>query len=497
MTPKVMEGNGGDFRGRWMRWVYPQWRGQLRYVVLLFASLACSTARATPPVVRWNELALDAIRFANTPPPIASRNLAVLHLAIFDAANGLGGPCVAYRLHQNTPSAASGDAAIAAAANRVLRLSWPQFAYTFDAELSAQLVALPSGKNRDAGVAWGREVADSLLRERDFDGANFGVDYRASVGPGRWQPTPGLYGSALLPQWPGVQPFALARGDQFRPAHPPLLSSAEWAMECNEVKRLGAGDSAVRTSEQTEIAWFWADAQGTQTPPGHWNDVAIQLAEAKQLSLLETSRLFALLNLALADAAIACWDAKYAYDWWRPVTAIRAADTDGNPATAADPGWTPLISTPPFPEHVSGHSTFSAAAATVLAAFNGSDRFSFTLRSDGLFGVTRSFNRFSDAAVEAGLSRIYGGIHFRSANEGGQALGRAIGEFVAANYLLPRADLRLSIQIDGGSVTVRWPAGARIETATALGGATWVPVLGFGEGSLGKDEVSARFFRIR
>lgn len=157
-------------------------------------------------------------------------------------------------------------------------------------------------------------------------------------------------------------------------------------------------------------------------PSGHWNDVAAQLAEARGLSPLETARLFALLNLALADAAIACWDAKYAYDWWRPITAIRMADTDGNPATESDPTWTPLISTPPFPEHVSGHSTFSAAAATVLAKFHGSDRFSFTLRSDGLFGVTRSYNRFSDAAVEAGLSRIYGGIHFRAANEGGQAL---------------------------------------------------------------------------
>lgn len=463
---------------------------------LLVAWLASGGALAANPVVRWNGLALDAIRFANTPPPVASRNLAILHLAIFDAANGLGGPCVSYRPLWNAPSSGSVDAAIAAAANRVLRLSWPQFAYTFDAELSAQLLALPSGGFREAGVAWGRQVADSLLRERDFDGANLGVDYRASVGLGRWQPTPVLYGSALLPQWPGVRPFALARGDQFRPPAPPPLSSAEWATECNEVKALGAADSLVRTAEQTEIAWFWADAQGTQTPPGHWNDVAVQLAEARRLSLLETARLFALLNLALADAAIACWDAKYAYDWWRPITAIRAADTDGNPATSADRGWTPLISTPPFPEHVSGHSTFSAAAATVLSAFGGSDRFSFTLRSDGLFGVTRSFNRFSDAAVEAGLSRIYGGIHFQAANEGGQALGRAIGQFVTANYLLPRADLRLSIQVDGESVTVRWPAGARVESAGTPVGATWLPVSGQGRLEILARDSPTRFFRF-
>jgi hypothetical protein len=448
------------------------------------------------PVIRCNELALDAIRFANTPPPVASRNLAILHLAIFDAANGLGGPCVSYRPPGNAPSAGSVDAAIAAAANRVLRLSWPQFAYTFDAELSGQLLALPSGANRETGVAWGRLVADTLLRERDFDGANFGLDYRPASGPGRWQQTPTLFASALLPQWPGVAPFALARADQFRPPAPPALASAAWADQCNEVKVLGKSNSSVRTPEQSEIAWFWADGQGTQTPPGHWNDVAAQLAEARGLSPLETARLFALLNLALADAAIACWDAKYAYDWWRPITAIRMADTDGNPATESDPTWTPLISTPPFPEHVSGHSTFSAAAATVLAKFHGSDRFSFTLRSDGLFGVTRSYNRFSDAAVEAGLSRIYGGIHFRAANEGGQALGRAIGQFVTANYLLPRTDLQLSIQVDGESLIVRWPAGARVESAGTPVEATWLPVSGQGRLQILVHDSPARYFRF-
>ncbi|HMO64607.1 MAG TPA: vanadium-dependent haloperoxidase, partial [Verrucomicrobiota bacterium] len=324
----------------------------------------------------------------------------------------------------------------------VLPFVWPQFAYTFDAELSAQLLGLPAGDARTAGVAWGRQVADALLRERDFDGANFGVDYRPAAGPGRWQPTPALFASPLLPQWAAVKPFALARADQFRPPPPPALTSAEWAQQCNEVKALGGTNSAARTPEQARIAWFWADGQGTPTPPGRWNSVAAQLAEARALPLVETARLFALVNLALADAGIACWDAKYAYDWWRPVTAIRAADTDGNPATEPDPAWTPLVSTPPFPEHVSGHSTFSAAAAAVLAAFLGGDEFAFTLRSDGLFGEARSYGRFSEAAAEAGISRIYGGIHFSSANVDGQALGRAIGQHVAAHYLLLRDAVR-------------------------------------------------------
>jgi hypothetical protein len=420
------------------RGAIPTWLAGL--AALLAGTLV--SVHAANPVVQWNAVALDAVRFANTPPPAASRNLAILHAAVFDAVNSLGGPYTGYRPQTNAPASASTEAAAAAAANRVLRFVWPQFSATFDAELQAHLFTLPPGPAQAAGVAWGRQVAEALVRERDFDGAHLGVDYRPKGGPGRWQPTPVLHASPLLPQWPGVKPFVLARGDQFRPPPPPALASAEWARQCNEVKALGAADSTNRTAEQTRIAWFWADGVGTQTPPGHWNSVAAQLAEARGLPLVETARLFALLNLALADAGIACWDAKYAYDWWRPVTAIRAADTDGNPATEPDPAWTPLISTPPFPDHVSGHSTFSAAAAAVLAAFHGGDEFAFTLRSDGLFGVTRSYGRFSEAAAEAGISRIYGGIHYHSANVDGQALGRAVGEYVAAHCLRPRTEAR-------------------------------------------------------
>ncbi|MBI2929703.1 MAG: vanadium-dependent haloperoxidase [Verrucomicrobia bacterium] len=419
----------------------------------------------------------------------------MVHAAMFDAVNRLGGAYVSYRPHTNPPAGASAEAALAAAANSVLRYGFPQFTPRFDAELLAQLFAIPDGPEETAGVAWGRQIGQDFLRERDFDGANVGLDYRPSSGPGRWQPTPPLFASALLPQWPGVTPFTLSRADQFRPSPPPTLSSAEWAEQCNEVKALGARNSAVRTTEQTEIAWFWADGAGTETPPGHWNEVARQFAEAKNLALLESARLFALLNLALADAAIVAWDAKYAYDWWRPITAIRAADSDGNPATEPDPSWTPLIATPPFPEHISGHSTFSAAAATVLAAINGSDRFTFTLRADGLFGVTRSFNRFSDAAEEAGGSRIYGGIHFQAANVEGQKAGRSLGDYVVRNYLLPLGSLALSYQVTGHTLTLAWPAGARLESCDALTGRPWRPEAGHGLLTLPMNEPK-RFFRL-
>ncbi|MBL9138548.1 MAG: phosphatase PAP2 family protein [Verrucomicrobiales bacterium] len=469
-------------------------------LILVVTLATMLPAHAHDAVVRWNRLALDAIRFGNTPPPAAARNLAILHLATFDAVNSLDGPYLGYHIPAGSFPLSSGsalpDASLAAAANRVLRTLWPQFAVTFDAEFSAQLLSLPGGMGRNTGVEWGRKVADALLRERDFDGANFGVDYRPASGPGRWQPTPALYASALLPQWPLVKPFGLARANQFRPAPPPALTSEGWARECHEVESLGGITSTNRSAEQTEIAWFWADGQGTESPPGHWNAVAAQVCEAHAYSLLESARLFALLNLALADAGIACWDAKYTYDWWRPVTAIRAADLDGNPETASDPTWAPLISTPPFPEHVSGHSTFSAAAATILAAVHGNDRFAFTLRSDGLFGVTRSYQQLSEAVAEAGMSRIYGGIHFRSANQEGQALGRSVAAFVRSNYLLPRAEAHLVIVREGRNLRLRWPAGATVVSAPTLDATPWQPVGGFGELHLQPEEGPTRFFKL-
>ncbi|HAB19180.1 MAG TPA: vanadium-dependent haloperoxidase [Verrucomicrobiota bacterium] len=402
-------------------------------------AVTCCQAGEANMVSAWNSLALDAVRFANTSPPAAARHLAIVHAAMFDAVNSLGAKYANYRPHTNAPTNASAEAAVAAAANRVLRYLYPQFTTTMDAALQSHLAVLPDGPEKAAGVAWGRQVGQELLLERDFDGSNYGVDYRASPQPGHWQPTPIQFASPLLPQWPRLKPFVLERADQFRAQPPPSLKSGKWAEQLNQVKSIGGKKSTTRTPEQTEIAWFWADGVGTETPPGHWNGVAQQFAKAKQLSLLESARLFALVNLALADAGIACWDAKYAYDWWRPVTAIRAADTDGNPATDPDPQWLPLILTPPFPEHTSGHSTFSAAAAAVLRAFNGGDEFAFKLYSNGLFGKSRQYQRFSDAAQEAGQSRIYGGIHFPSANLEGQRTGSVVGEYVMANALAPLA----------------------------------------------------------
>jgi hypothetical protein len=214
-----------------------------------------------------------------------------------------------------------------------------------------------------------------------------------------------MYALPLLPQWATVRPFALTSPDQFRPAAPPALDSQQYADALNEVKAKGAATGSTRTADETAIAKFWADGAGTATPPGHWNAIAAQLAQAQGNSLSANARLFAQLNVALADAAIACWDAKFFYDEWRPVTAIRAADTGGNGQTQPDAAWTPLLPTPPFPSYVSGHSTFSGAAQIVLDSFFGATT-AFTATTEAPNIAARSYSSFRQAAEEAGQSRI-------------------------------------------------------------------------------------------
>jgi len=229
----------------------------------------------------------------------------------------------------------------------------------------------------------------------------------------------------------------MTSGDQFRQHNPPPLTSAAYAKDFNEVKSLGAANSNARTPDQTEIAKFWSDGAGTVTPPGHWNTIAQTVAQTKHTNLTENARLFALLDLSLADAGIAAWDMKRAFDFWRPITAIRNADKDGNAATAAAPAWEPLLTTPSFPSFVSGHSTFSGAGAAVLAEFFGTDDIAFSSTSDGLPNVTRYYDSFSEAALEAGISRIYGGIHFELDDGSGLYAGDEIGRNVFVNFLSP------------------------------------------------------------
>src|SRR5213594_1393129 len=290
-------------------------------------------------VTDWNNSALDAIRAGNTNPPIASRSLAILHVSIHDAVNGIARTHEPFLVQSAVPASASREAAASAAAHEALVNLFPATASSFDTLYAAILAAIPDGPQKTAGIVWGEFVANQILAARANDGSNAIVQPPGGSGPGVWVPTPPAFLPYLLPQWGFVVPFAMSSNSQFHPPGPPSLDSEQYAADYNEVKELGAAVGSTRTEEQTQIALFWADGAGTETPPGHWNSIAQTIADMQGNTLEENARLFALLNLAMADAAVCAWDAKYAFNFWRPVTAIRKADTDGNAATDPDPTW--------------------------------------------------------------------------------------------------------------------------------------------------------------
>jgi hypothetical protein len=386
-------------------------------------------------VTDWNLVALNAIKGASTPPPVAARNLAMVHAAVYDAVNAVDPKYQPYHATFGAQPGASAEAAAVEAAFRVLGHLYPQQLTTFAGAYGNSLDKIPNGPAKEAGRDLGMSVAAQIINWRSADGSATTVTYTPGTQPGQWRPTGLANAPALLPQWGGVTPFAMTSGSQFRPSGAPTLDSARYAQDYNQVMAYGAKNSAVRTAEQTEIARFWADGAGTVTPPGHWNMIAADVAQQRGNTLAENARLFALVNIAMADAGISAWETKYVYNFWRPITAVREGDADGNAATVGDAAWEPLLVTPPFPECTSGHSTFSGAASNILAHLYGDD-FAFTTDSDGLPGVMRAFPSFSAAADEAGISRIYGGIHFQFSNDQGLAAGRGLGAYVFDNYLV-------------------------------------------------------------
>jgi hypothetical protein len=388
----------------------------------------------TDAVLAWNTIALQSIQRDATDPPVATRILAIQSLAVYDTLAAIEGT-PAFIVQRSVSGPVSADAAVAEAAYRVLYQLYPAQRSLLDAALAASLAGIADGAAKDNGVALGRSIADAVLASRANDGYLSYTTEDGSTVLGKWRPTGPMYLVADNPQWGGVTPFVLTAGDEFRAPPPPSLDSAEYASAINEVQSLGSATSATRTADQTQQALFWADGGGSYTPPGHWNQIATTVAQAQGNSLSANARLFAQLNVALADAAIACWDTKYTYDAWRPETAIQLADQDGNAATTVDANWRPLLLTPPHPTYVSGHSTFSAAAAGILAATFG-DNTAFSTTSATLPGVTRSFTSFSQAADEAGLSRIYGGIHTSLDNEAGKAIGAKVADAVLAKFKL-------------------------------------------------------------
>ena len=393
------------------------------------------------PVLEWNQLLLEAIRADNSPPTLASRNLAILHTAIYDAVNSVEPVFQPYRFQLPLAGETSPEAAAVGAAHVVLVVLYPQLRARSDDEYRRFLASALPGAALTNGLALGRLVAALTVESRTSDGSSTQVPYIPDDSPGQWRRTPPFFRSPLDPHWGLVEPFCLSDVEAFMPPGPPSMQSIAYADDFNMVKALGGKRSALRTAEQAEIAEFWSDFSYTQTPPGHWQDIAAAIARSRGHSLAANARLFALLSLAQADAAIVVWEAKYRSGFWRPVTAIQRAGEDGNPATEPDVNWESFLVTPPFPEYVSGHSTFSTASAVVLSRFFGTDDVSFRVGSDSLPGVFRQFTSLTECANEVGLSRIYGGIHFMSANQDGKSCGAKIGEFVFRNFLLSNAAL--------------------------------------------------------
>jgi membrane-associated phospholipid phosphatase len=445
------------------------------------AALAVMSAGPTraDPVLDWTVLALDCIRADDSSPTLSTRNLAILHTAIYDAVNSITRTHQPYRFQLDAPAGASPDAAAVGAAYEVLLDLYPPLEFWAYDLYESWLASTPHDSALTNGLAFGQAVALRVLDSRSTDGASTEVPYIPSNAPGQWQRTPPFFRPPLAPHWCFVDPFCLPDLEPFVPAPPPALDSPEYAAALNEVQAIGGKTSAVRTHEQSQIASFWSDFSYTATPPGHWHAIASIIAQSKGNTLEENALLFALLSLAQADAAIVCWEAKYRYNLWRPVTAIQRADEDGNPVTEADPAWQSLLATPPFPSYPSGHSTFSKASAEVLKRFYGTDAITFTATSDTLPGVVRTFHSLTACADEIGQSRIYGGFHFQFDNRAGKECGQKIGGFVAENFLLPNEQLpRLALDraATGLGIRIQGHVGQNCVLETTTNFLTWQPV---------------------
>ena len=396
-----------------------------------------SSAPPVNPVIEWNRTLLVILRTAGAQPATihSTRSFAILHASIFDAVNNIDGTYSPYLVRLSQVSrVASQPAAADQAAHDVLLALYPTFQTTLDAELRQDLAQIPEGQDKADGVTIGQDVAAQMLGFRSTDGANLTLPpFIPGNQPGDYQFTPPNFAPADFIQWPQVTPFALARADEFRPGPPPQLNSEEYTRAFDEVKSFGFITSKTRTQEQTLVGNFW-----NGNIQDFWNEIAQTAALRRRLGLAQSARLFALLNISLADTTIAFFEAKYTYQFWRPVTAIELAGEDGNPNTEPDLNWLPLpTKTAPDPSYPGAHSAISFAGAHVLKAFLG-DRFTFDVTSESLQGVKRHFTSFSAAAQEAGLSRIYAGQHFRTDHVAGKGLGAKVAESIMDTMLLPR-----------------------------------------------------------
>jgi len=398
-----------------------------------------ASAQSVNQVLQWNRTLLVIVRTPGAQPASVhpTRSFAIMHAAIYDAVNAIDGTHTPYLVHFTDVSrSASQDAAAAVAAHEVLLTLYPHFQPQLDAQLLQALAQIPEGADKAQGIRIGQAVADRILALRSNDGADAQpIPFVFGNAPGDYQSTPPNFPKQpQFTHWSRVTPFALERANQFRPGSPPALTSDTYSDAFNEVKALGIVNSTASSADEALTGRFWNGAI-----QNYWNEITQTAALAHHLTTAQSARLFALLNLTLADGVIAFYDAKYTYDFWRPVTAIRAADTDNNPETLADPNWLPeVINTAPDPSYPGAHAVISAGGAAVLISVLKKDELDFNVTSEVMPGVERSFERLSAAAEEATLSRIFAGAHFRFDLTTGQQLGREVADFVVDNFLTRR-----------------------------------------------------------
>src|SRR6266478_2128312 len=391
-----------------------------------------NTANATSGaiVIAWNKELLHIVQTPGAQPATVhpTRSYAILHAAIYDAVVSITRDAPAYLYSVTAPSGARADAAAAAAGHDILVALYPKWKAALDQQLAGELATIPNGAGKQQGSQVGQAVAAHLLAIRATDGsAATPPPFVPGNQPGNYLLTPPKFAAPVFTNWGNVTPFVLNNAAQFRPAPPPALTSQAYAQALNEVESLGQNTSKARTADQTVIAKFWAGPIWNT-----WNEIAENAALAHHTNLETTARLFAVLNLSFADSTIAFYDAKYYYQLWRPVTAIRLAKTAGNPAIVGDPTWTPLVTTALDPDYPAAHAVISADAATVLAAFFG-NKDQIRATSDVLPGVVATYTSYNDVATEAGLSRIYAGNHTRIAADVGYTLGNNVAQFAISD----------------------------------------------------------------
>lgn len=420
-----------------------RWSGIAAGVAATVALCAPGTASANP-VIEWNARAETAvIDVAGHPIGEAGIDFAMVHGAIYDAVNAIDGtPYEPYLAAPPADPSASKDAAVAAAARDVLVHLLPAQQSTLDAWYADSLAQVPDGPAEQAGVTIGQQAAATMIAARQNDG-RYGPRVWNTTGsaPGDWHPLPAHnFGPPFLVDnsaWVGeMDPFLIPSPSSFRSDGPHALTSAEYAEDLNQVKSLGSSNSTTRTADQTAAARFW---HGNPPPRQVFWPMVRQIAAQQGLTTSDAARMFGMVYLAGADAGIAIFDDKYHWNSWRPMEAIREADTDGNPATDADPTWTPLVFTAPFPEHVSGHVAYTSVVTRILEAFLGTDKvtFSATVNLFPNTSITRSFDKLSEARREVIGARVWAGVHFRTGNIEGDWMGKDIADYVLANHFQP------------------------------------------------------------